>query len=53
MFCRQLLKNENRGKGKGWVKVSIGGKVRFKWPDVFKNHDYLYSILARKQFLDK
>jgi len=22
--------------GRGWVKVSIGEEVRFKWPDVLK-----------------
>jgi len=35
------------GKGQGWVKVGMGEKVEFKWLDVLKNHDYLYSILVR------
>jgi len=33
-YLRQLLRIE--GKERGWVKVRIGEKVRFKWPDVLK-----------------
>ena len=31
-YWRQLIE----GKGRGWVRVSMGEQVKFKWPDVLK-----------------